>query len=171
MGGRPRLVARASRPWDCVFAQNLICARSGTAHRILRESSLITSVFPTANPRTLMAELTLHFEAIPGTDLAAAALELQKAMAEVQGVQSAEAKPQQFQGIDIAEIFAVAKLAGSYAEDVASLLTAIVALRDAWKKAKRLFPGLRSPTVEVGLKKIPIDQITAAHVQQITSDE
>jgi hypothetical protein len=118
-----------------------------------------------------MAELTLHFEASPGTDLTAAASELQKHFAQVDGVESAVAKAQRFQSIGLPEVLAVIKVATTIAESTASFLSAIAAVNAAWQQAKLIFPGLRPPTVEVGLKKIPLDQVTTAHLEEIAADE
>jgi hypothetical protein len=86
-------------------------------------------------------------------------------------VQSATAKPQRFQGIGPAEILAGIKFATDLAQDTSGLLLALAVVYAAWQKAKVLFPGLRPPTVEVGLQKIPVDQVTAEHVEKINSDD
>jgi hypothetical protein len=118
-----------------------------------------------------MAELTLHFETSPGTDLTAAAAELQKNIAGVKGVESASSTPQRFQAVGPSEILSVIKFATELAQSTAAFLAAITAVYAAWQKAKVIFPGLRPPTVEVGLKKIPIDQVTAEHVAELASDD
>ncbi|HEY9155517.1 MAG TPA: hypothetical protein VIM69_10320 [Opitutaceae bacterium] len=118
-----------------------------------------------------MAELTLHFEAAPGTDLNAAALELQRAIVRVNGVEAADAKPQRFQSIDAQEVLTVVQLATSYLKNTAEFLGAISAVYEAWKKLREAFPGLHMPHVEVGLKQVPIDQVTSAHVDQIIREQ
>jgi hypothetical protein len=118
-----------------------------------------------------MAELTLHFETSPGTDMAAASAELQKNLAQVAGVDSAAAKPQHFQSVGLPEIVAVIDMTKTVVASSAALLGSLVTLLEVWKKVRKLFPGLRTPTVEVGLKKIPIDQVTAEHFEEITRDQ
>ncbi len=118
-----------------------------------------------------MAELTLHFEVVPGTDLNAAALELQRAIVNVKGVESADTKPQRFQSVSAQEVLTIIQFTTSFVENTAELLTAVAALHEAWKKVREIFPGLNAPLVEVGLKQVPIDEITAAHVKEIASDQ
>jgi hypothetical protein len=110
-----------------------------------------------------MPELTLHFEASPGTDLGAAAAELKKNLGAIDGVESASTKPQRFQAVGPAEVISVIKVATTIAQNSAEFLTALAALYAAWQKVKPMFPGLHAPTLEVGLKKIPIDQVNADH--------
>jgi hypothetical protein len=110
-----------------------------------------------------MAELTLHFEASAGTDLDAAAAELQKALTGVTGVESADTIPQSYQAIGPAEVLSVIQVATSVAQNATVFLTALAGLYAAWGKVKVMFPGLHAPEVEVGLKQIPIDQLTPEH--------
>ncbi len=110
-----------------------------------------------------MAELTLHFEASTGTNLDAAAAALQKSLTEITGVESAETNPQKFQSIGPAEILSVIQVATSVAQNASVFLTALASLLAAWEKLKPMFPGLHAPKVEVGLKQIPIDQLTPEH--------
>jgi hypothetical protein len=114
-----------------------------------------------------MAELTLHFEASQGTDLAAAAAALQASLAETKGVESATARPQKFQAIGPSEILSVIQVATSVAQSSAVFLTAVASLYAAWEKLKATFPGLQAPKVEVGLKQIPIDELTADHLAEM----
>ena len=118
-----------------------------------------------------MAELTLHFEAAPGTDLNAAAVELHRLIANVKGVETADTKPQRFQSIDAQEVLTVIQLATTFAKNATEFLGALAAVHAAWKKLRDLFPGLQAPLVEVGLKQVPIDQVTAAHVEEILREQ
>ena len=110
-----------------------------------------------------MAELTLHFEAAAGTDIDAAAAELQKSLAGIEGVESADTSPQRFQSIGPSEVLSVIEVATKVAQNTTAFLTALAALYAAWQKVKPMFPGLHAPKVEVGLKQIPIDQLTPEH--------
>jgi hypothetical protein len=118
-----------------------------------------------------MAKLTLHFETAPGIDLDEAAVELQKSMAAVNGVESANSSPQRFQSVGAAEILSVIKVATEVAQSTAGLLGALAAVYAAWRTLTEKFPGLRKPTIEVGLKKIPIDQVTAEQATRIVSEQ
>jgi hypothetical protein len=118
-----------------------------------------------------MTKLTLHFESAPGTDLDAAAVELQKNIAAVNGVESANATPQRFQSVGTAEILSVIKVATEVAQSTAALLGALAAVYAAWKSLAEKFPGLRKPTIEVGLKKVPIDQVTPEQAARVVSEQ
>ena len=118
-----------------------------------------------------MTKLTLHFESSPGTDLDGAAVELQKNIAAVNGVESADATPQRFQSVGTAEILSVIKVATEVAQSTAALLGALAAVYKAWKSLTGKFPGLSKPTIEVGLKKVPIDQVTSEQAARIVSEQ
>ena len=113
-----------------------------------------------------MAELTLHFEVSPGTDPAAVAAALQQAIAQASGVKSADTKAQHFQAITGQEVLSVIQFATSVATSAAAFLGSVAAVYAAWQKVKGMFPGVHAPTVEVGLKKVPIDQLTAEHLDE-----
>jgi hypothetical protein len=114
-----------------------------------------------------MPKLTLHFEASQGTDLESAAADLEAHFAELAGVETAEARPQRFQSVGPAEILAVVSFVAAMAQNTATLVKAIQELREAWQRAKAKFPGLHPPTVEVGLRNVPIDQLQAADLAQL----
>jgi hypothetical protein len=117
-----------------------------------------------------MAELTLHFEASPGTDLDAAAIAMQKSLSDLTGVASADTSAQKYQAIGPAEVLSVIQIATSVAQNATLFLTALAGLYGAWEKVKPMFPGLHAPTVEVGLKRIPIDQLTPEHRAELAAE-
>lgn len=117
-----------------------------------------------------MAELTLHFEASAGTDVDAAAAALQTNLAGISGVESAETIPQKFQSIGPAEVLSVIQVATAVAQNATVFLTALAGLYAAWEKVKPMFPGLQAPRVEVGLKQIPVDQLTPEHRAALASE-
>lgn len=116
-----------------------------------------------------MPELTLHFEAGGGTDLEAAAAELQKNLTAIAGVESADTAPQRYQAIGPAEVVSVIQVATSVVQSTTVFLTALAGLYGAWQKVKPMFPGLQAPKVEVGLKQIPIDQLTPEHRAELAA--
>ncbi len=116
-----------------------------------------------------MAELTLHFEAGAGTDIDAAAAELKKNLAGITGIESATVSPQRFQALGPSEVISVIQVATSIAQNATLLLTALTSLYAAWEKMKPMFPGLHAPNVEVGLKQIPIDQLTPEHRAELAN--
>lgn len=117
-----------------------------------------------------MAELTLHVEASADTDLGAASAQLQEQLAGLTGIVSAQSAPQRFQGISAAEIMSVIKVGTDLAQSTAGLLGALAGVYAAWQKLRAQFPGLRPPTVEVGLEKVPVNQVTPAQAAQIAAD-
>ena len=118
-----------------------------------------------------MAELTLHFEAADGTDMEAAAAALQAELEKTQGVASARTRPQRYQSIGFGEVMSVVHVATQDIQQVTMLLTSLAALYAAWEKVKTKFPGLKPPTVEVGLKKVAVNQVTEADAQELVEDQ
>ena len=106
-----------------------------------------------------MEQLILHFEAAPGTDLEAASADLQAHISGQEAVETVETKPQRFQAIGASEILAIIALIPAIPQGIAALPKAIEEVRGAWEKVRAKFPGLRPPTVEVGLRNVPIDQL------------
>jgi hypothetical protein len=117
-----------------------------------------------------MAELTLHFQAAPGTDLEAVADDIKAQLAGVSGAEAVEAKPQEFQAVGPAEVLAIVTFVATMAKNVATIAKAVQDLAEAWKKLREKFPGLHPPTVEVGLRSVPIDQITVTDFQELIED-
>lgn len=115
-----------------------------------------------------MAELTLHFQAAPGIDLEAAAADIKAQLAGLSGAEAVETKPQQFQSaVDPAEVLVVVTFVATMAQNVATIAKAVQDLAEVWKKVRAKFPGLHPPTVEVGLRTVPIDQINATDFQEL----
>lgn len=114
-----------------------------------------------------MPELTLHFEASGDTDLSAAAAALQSELTRTESVESAKTRPQTYQSIGPAEVLSVIQVATSVAQSTAGLLTALAAVYAAWEKLRPMFPGLKAPAVEVGLKQIPVNAVTPAHAEEL----
>jgi hypothetical protein len=118
-----------------------------------------------------MAELTLHFEAADGTDMEAAAAALQVELEKTQGVTSAHTRPQRYQSIGPAEVMSMVQVATQGIQTVTMLLTSLAALYTAWENVKAKFPGLKPPTVEVGLEKVPVNKVTEAHAKELVEDQ
>lgn len=114
-----------------------------------------------------MAELTLHFEAADGTDMDAAAAALQAELGKAEGVASAHTRPQRYQAIGPAEVMSMIQVATQGVQQVTMLLTALAALYTAWENVRKKFPGLKPPTVEVGLEKVPVNKVTEAHAKEL----
>jgi hypothetical protein len=67
-------------------------------------------------------------------------------------------------------VISTIQVATSIAQNAASFLTALAALYAAWQKVKPMFPGLHAPKVEVGLKQVPIDQLTPEHRAELAAE-
>lgn len=106
-----------------------------------------------------MPELTLHFETADGTDLKAVASHLEQKMSAVPNVEAAEAEPQVLR-LGLPEIQAIITLGTAAITTTTALLTAVKALLQAYQEIAKQFPGLHLPTLEVGLRKVPIDKVT-----------
>lgn len=115
-------------------------------------------------------QITLHFEAEPGTDLNAASRALQEALQSVPGVQAAQTSGQEFQAIGPAEVMSVIQIGTQLLQNATAFLSAAAALYAAWQKVKPMFPGLRPPTLEVGMQQVPVDQLAEQHRAALVSD-
>ena len=51
------------------------------------------------------------------------------------------------------------------------LLTSLAELYTAWEKVKTKFPGLKAPTVEVGLEMVLVNEVTEAHAKELVEDQ
>jgi hypothetical protein len=115
-------------------------------------------------------QITLHFEAEPGTDLNAASKALQEALQSVPGVQSVQTSGQEFQAIGPAEVMSVLQIGTQLLQNATAFLSAAAALYAAWQKVKPMFPGLRPPTLEVGMQQVPVDQLAEQHRAALVSE-
>jgi hypothetical protein len=116
-----------------------------------------------------MAELTLHFEAGAGTNIDAAAEVLQKNLANIPEIEGARTEPQRFEAIGPAEVISTIQVATTIVQNATAFLGALAALYAAWEKVKPMFPGLHPPKVEVGLKQVPVDQLTPEHRAELAA--
>lgn len=115
-------------------------------------------------------QLTLHFEAEPGTDLNAASAALQEALRTVPGVQSVEASGQEFQAIGPAEVMSLIQVGTQLLQDTAEFLSAAAAVYAAREKLKPMFPGLCPPKMEVGMKQVPVNELAEQHRAVLVTD-
>ena len=115
-------------------------------------------------------QITLHFEAEPGTDLTAASKALQEALQSVPGVESAQTSGQEFQAIGPAEVMSILQIGTQLLQNATAFLSAAAALYAAWQKVKPMFPGLRPPTLEVGMQQVPVDQLAEQHRAALVSE-
>ena len=116
-----------------------------------------------------MAELTLHFEMTPGTDLPRAAALLQERLAGLPSVQEVDAAPEEpkFTGLEIIAAItaavAIVKGARELTEEVRLLISEVKGLIGD-------IEGLKSVTVEVGPDQVPIGDLTDPQIRQLAEE-
>jgi hypothetical protein len=115
-------------------------------------------------------QLTLHFEAEPGTDLNAASAALQEALKTLPAVQSVETTGQEFQAIGPAEVMSVIQVGTQLLQSTAAFLSAAAAVYAAWQKVRPMFPGLCPPKMEVGMQQVPVNELAEQHRAALVSD-
>jgi hypothetical protein len=118
-----------------------------------------------------MPELTLHFATADGTDLKAVASHLEQTMSAVPAVEAAEAKPQVLRIIGLPEILTFITLSTTVITSTSALLEALKGLLQAYQGIAKQFPGLHLPTLEVGLRKVPIDQVTEEDAAELLQSD
>ena len=100
-----------------------------------------------------MPKLTVYFEAVPDADLKQAAAEVQKKAAALPDVASASADAMVTRGLGPQEIMMGLQLA-------TGAVVALTALVHALNKLADEMPALSKVMVQVGLRKVPVDQLT-----------
>ena len=113
-----------------------------------------------------MAELLLHFELADGTEAAPTAQALEQGLARLPGVSEAEALPDETRltGLEIVGAISAAVVILRKGRE---LVTELNALLPELRKMVKGVKGLKNAFVEVGSKRVPIDQLTAAHLEQL----
>jgi hypothetical protein len=114
-----------------------------------------------------MPELTLHFESADGTDLKAVASHLEQKISAVSGVEAAEAQPQVLRFAGLPEILTIITLGTAAVTSSIAFLKAVKGLLQAYQDVAKQFPGLHLPTLEVGLRKVPIDKLTEKDAAEV----
>ncbi len=111
-----------------------------------------------------MPELTVFFEAKPGADLKQAAAAVQEKAAALPNVSSASAQAMVTHGIGPQEIMMTATtIMGSATVGI----VALTALIQALNKLGDEVPVLGNVLVQVGLKKVPADQLTEHDMKKL----
>lgn len=114
-----------------------------------------------------MRNFVVHFEPPQGIDLAAFNVEVQAALKNLDGFDDASTRPVRTQGA--AEVIAMITMGTKIVASSAAFLGAVSELVSAWRKLRALFPSLKAPSVEVGLNKVPVDQISEKHAEVVVS--
>jgi hypothetical protein len=114
-----------------------------------------------------MPELILHFGVEPGTNIDAIAAEVRQQLQVVEGVANANAKATQLRVMGGAvEIIAAITFLTTAVQGTTMLLKSVDDLIEAWRKLSLRFPKLDKPLLEIGRRKVPIDQVTEQDVRE-----
>jgi hypothetical protein len=115
-----------------------------------------------------MSELTFHFEVPVGTELQTSASEMQAKVAGLPHVEASAATPENFRA-GLPEIMLVLTLGATLIQNSAS---AVDALTHLVKSIKALAQecGLRGARVEIGMRQVPVDQLTPDDAKALLED-
>jgi uncharacterized membrane protein YphA (DoxX/SURF4 family) len=114
-----------------------------------------------------MPKLTVYFEADPNADLQQAAAAIQEKAAALPAVASASAQAMVTRGLGPQEIMMGLQMATGVMTQATAAVIALTALLAALKKLADEMPALKKMMVQVGLKKVPVDQLTEKDVQKL----
>jgi uncharacterized membrane protein YphA (DoxX/SURF4 family) len=114
-----------------------------------------------------MPKLTVYFD--PNADLQLAAAQVQEKAAALPDVASASAQAMITRGLGPQEIMMGLQLATGMMTQATAAVIALTALLAALKKLADETPALNKVMVQVGLKKVPVDQLTAKDVQKLAA--
>ena len=114
-----------------------------------------------------MPKLTVYFEADPNADLQLAAAQVQEKAAALPDVASASAQAMVTRGLGPQEIMMALQMAPGVISSATATVIALTALLAALRKLADDTPALNKVMVQVGLKKVPVDQLTEKDVQKL----
>ena len=121
--------------------------------------------------RTLehMPKLTVYFEADPNADLQLAAAQVQEKAAALPDVASASAQAMVTRGLGPQEIMMALQMAPGVIASATATVIALTALLAALRKLADDTPALNKVMVQVGLKKVPGDQLTERDIHKLAA--
>ena len=113
-----------------------------------------------------MAELLLHFDVTTGADTTAAARTLQERLGALPMVEEAEALPQESRvtGLEIAGAISAAVIIVRHGRE---LVTELRKLIPEVKKLVQEIKGLKAPSVEIGARRVRLDEITESDLEEL----
>ncbi len=107
-----------------------------------------------------MPILNVYFEAVPNADLQQAAAEVQEKAAALPEVTSASAEAVVTRGLGPQEIMMAMQVAARVMTSAAGAVVALTTLIQGLEKLAAEMPALNKVLVQVGLKKVPVGQLT-----------
>jgi hypothetical protein len=116
-----------------------------------------------------MGKLTVFFEAAPGSDLQHAAAAVQEKAAALPNVESASAQSMVTHSLGPQEIMMGLQVATNVMTAATTGIIGLTALIQALKKLSDEVPALSRVLVQVGLKKVPADQLTEQDLQKLAA--
>jgi hypothetical protein len=116
-----------------------------------------------------MAKLTIHLQAAEGTDPKALAGDVQQELEKLPDVHTAETRTEQYRSIGPTEIIAGLTLAVGILETSAKATEALAKLLDGIQAVVKSAKGLHAAFVEVGMKKVALDQLTPEDLQKLAA--
>jgi hypothetical protein len=116
-----------------------------------------------------MPKLTVYFEADPNADLQQTAAVIQQKAAALPAVASASAQAMVTRGLGPQEIMMGLQMATGMMASATQAVVALTALLVALKKLADEVPALNKVMVQVGLKKVPVDQLTEKDMQKLAA--
>lgn len=114
-----------------------------------------------------MAKLTVYFEAAPDADLQQEATAVQEKAVALPGVMSASAQPMVTHGLGPHEIMMGIQMASGVMASATAAVFAVTELLKALNKLADEAPALNRALVQVGLKKVPVAEVTPQDVQKL----
>jgi hypothetical protein len=114
-----------------------------------------------------MSKLTFHFQAEDSTDTASVKKEVEQALAKVPEVSTAETRAAQYRSMGPAEIIAGVTLAVGIIQESTAATEALSKLLDAVSHVVQSAKGLKAAFVDVGMRKVAIDQLTPKDLETL----
>lgn len=114
-----------------------------------------------------MAKVTVYFEADPKADLQHAAKQVLAKSAELPNVESATAEAMVTHGVSPQEIMMGIQMATNVMTTATAAVGALTALIAALQKLADEVPALNRVMVQVGLKKVPANQLTEEDLKKL----
>jgi hypothetical protein len=116
-----------------------------------------------------MPNLTVYIEAVPGADLQQAAAEVQQKAAALPEVASASAQAMVTRSLGPQEIMMGLQVAAGVMTSATAAVVVLTGLVRAVEKLAGEMPALSKVLVQVGLKKVPVTQLTEHDVQMLAA--
>jgi len=116
-----------------------------------------------------MPKLTVYFEADPKADPQRAAAEVQAKAAALPDVAAASAQAMVTRGVGPQEIMMALQLAPGVIASATATVVALTALLKALQTLADQTPALNKLMVQVGLKKIPVADLTPHDMQKLAA--